>query len=149
MDFTKFKLNDDRMLIEVVPKRHQITKAGLTMPENAGNIRIITCRILQVGPGRITVTGDRVEVQFKVGDFMQTGSDCGFMFRLDMEHPDKEQRLIMEAECFWVLENYMEDFEDDETSQPATQTEAESAAGRDMLKQSAQPSPESGIILAK
>ena len=66
-----------RIIIEPI-EEDKTTESGIVIPETAEKERPIKGKVLAVGPGRVTDSGERVPVSIKVGDtvlFKKYGPD--------------------------------------------------------------------------
>ncbi|NQV93431.1 co-chaperone GroES [Candidatus Kaiserbacteria bacterium] len=57
----------DRVLLEI-PTREEKTKGGIIIPETANQEKPEQGKVIAVGGGRVTDTGDVIPVRVKVGD---------------------------------------------------------------------------------
>jgi len=95
---TKIAPLGDRILLEI-PAREEKTKGGIIIPESVDQEKPEQGKVIAVGEGRVTDSGDVVPVKVKVGDtvlFSKYGYD-------EITHDHTTYYMLKEENIFAVI----------------------------------------------
>ena len=94
----KVRLMDDRLLVEAA-EAEEVTSGGIVLPDTAQE-KPQRGRVLAVGPGRLLDSGERGEMDVKVGDEVFYGKYSGTEIDVD----GREYVILKEADVLAVVD---------------------------------------------
>lgn len=93
----------NRVLVEIAEEeKEQKTKSGIVLPDTAEKKKQTKGKVVAVGPGRMSDTGNRLPMSIKVGDsilFKEPWSEDN-----KIEEDDKKLFLIEEEDVLAIIE---------------------------------------------
>jgi co-chaperonin GroES (HSP10) len=101
----KIKPFGDNVAVEIV--NQEKSAGGIIIPDKAkSNQRdAIVCRVIGVGPGRVTEYGAMVSPQAKEGDYVLISRGAGVEVELDTRSKDTRRvRILRDAELLGAIE---------------------------------------------
>ena len=94
----KVRLMDDRLLVEAA-EAEEVTSGGIVLPDTAQE-KPQRGKVLAVGPGRLLDSGERGEMDVKVGDEVFYGKYSG----MEIEMDGREYVILKESDVLAVVE---------------------------------------------
>ena len=94
----KVKPLNDRVLVQRI-EEVQVTKGGIVIPDTAKE-KPIEGKVIAVGPGKMSDTGNRMPLQLKEGDRVLFGKYAGTEIKMEGE----EYLMMREEDILAVLE---------------------------------------------
>ena len=95
---TTVKPLEDRVLVKPTPAEEKTT-SGIYLPEGAKE-KPMTGKVVAVGPGKLTDTGNRADMTVKKGDVVVYGKYSGTEIEID----DEKHMILRESELLGVIE---------------------------------------------
>ena len=95
---TKIKPLGDRVLVEALEEKEEVTKGGIVIPDSAKE-KPQEAKIIALGTGKTDDDGKKIPFEVKVGDIVLTSKYGG----TDVKYEDKEYKILNSSDILAIV----------------------------------------------